>query len=63
MKVIAINGSLRKGQRTTSRCHLAHIVIQLGGMKLAWEPDKETFPGNDAANRLVNHPPMRALEA
>jgi predicted dehydrogenase len=48
------------GQRTTSLCHLAHIAIQLGGVKLAWDPDKEIFPGNDAANKLVNRPPMRA---
>jgi myo-inositol 2-dehydrogenase/D-chiro-inositol 1-dehydrogenase len=48
------------GQRTTSLCHLAHIAIQLGGVKLAWDPEKETFPGNDAANKLVNRPPLRA---
>ena len=48
------------GQRTTSLCHLAHIAIQLGGGKLAWDPDKEIFPGNDAANKLVNRPSMRA---
>ena len=48
------------GQRTTSLCHLAHIAIQLGGVKLAWDPEKETFPGNAAANKLINRPPMRA---
>ena len=48
------------GQRTTSLCHLAHIAIQLGGVKLAWDPDKEIFPGNDAANKLTKRPPMRA---
>ena len=47
------------GQRTTSLCHLAHIAVQLGGVKLAWDPDKEVFPGNDAANKLVNRPPLR----
>ncbi|MFO1531698.1 MAG: hypothetical protein U1F77_18665 [Kiritimatiellia bacterium] len=40
-------------------CHLAHISIQLGGVKLAWDPDKEVFPGNDAANKLAVRPPMR----
>jgi myo-inositol 2-dehydrogenase / D-chiro-inositol 1-dehydrogenase len=48
------------GQRTTSLCHLAHIAIQLGGVKLAWDPEKEIFPGNAAANNLINRPPMRA---
>ena len=47
------------GHRTTSLCHLAHISIQLGGIKLAWDPDKEVFPGNDAANKLTVRPPMR----
>lgn len=47
------------GQRVTSLCHLAHISIQLGGVKLAWDPAKETFPGNDAANKLTKRPFMR----
>ncbi len=41
-------------------CHLAHIAIQLGGVKLAWDPEQETFPGNEAANNLLNRPPLRA---
>jgi myo-inositol 2-dehydrogenase / D-chiro-inositol 1-dehydrogenase len=48
------------GQRTTTLCHLAHIAIQLGGAKLAWDPDEEQFPDNEAANQLINRPPMRA---
>jgi len=48
------------GQRTTSLCHLAHLSIQLGGAKLAWDPDKEVFLNNDAANKLAKRPPMRA---
>ncbi|MBI5820868.1 MAG: Gfo/Idh/MocA family oxidoreductase [Verrucomicrobia bacterium] len=48
------------GQRTTSLCHLAHIAIQLGGVKLAWDPDKEVFAHNDDANKLAKRPPMRA---
>ena len=47
------------GQRTTSLCHLAHIAIRLGGVKLAWDPERGVFPGNEAANKLVNRPPMR----
>jgi len=48
------------GQRTTSLCHLAHIAIQLGGATLQWDPDREIFPDNDAANKLLYRPPMRA---
>ena len=47
------------GQRTTSLCHLAHIAIKLGGAKLAWDPAKEVFIGNDAANQLTKRAPMR----
>ena len=48
------------GQRTTSLCHLAHISIKLGGAKLAWDPEKEVFLNNDAANKLTKRPPLRA---
>lgn len=48
------------GHRTTSICHLAHISIQLGGQRLKWDPDKERFADNDAANRLAQRPALRA---
>ncbi len=48
------------GQRTTSLCHLAHISIKLGGVKLNWDPVKDSFIGNDAADKLMNRPPLRA---
>jgi hypothetical protein len=48
------------GQRTTSLCHLAPISIQRGDLKLRWDPDKEQFPDDDAANKLLNRPPLRA---
>jgi hypothetical protein len=47
------------GQRTTSLCHLAHISIQRGGLKLRWDPDKEQFPDDADANKLLNRPPLR----
>ena len=47
------------GHRTTSLCHLAHIAVKLGGVKLAWDPDKEVFLNNDEANKLTKRPPMR----
>ena len=47
------------GQRTTSLCHLAHISIKLGGVKLNWTPDTEKFVENDAANKLIERPALR----
>jgi predicted dehydrogenase len=43
------------GHRTTSLCHLGHIAIQVGGA-LRWDPDKERFLDNDAANALIDKP-------
>lgn len=43
------------GHRTTSLCHLGHIAIRVGE-KLQWDPDKELFTNNDAANQWVDHP-------
>jgi len=48
------------GHRTTTVCHLAHISIKLGGQKLKWDPEKEVFADNDAANRLLRRPALRA---
>lgn len=46
------------GHRTTTVCHLAHIAIQLGGAKLAWDPARERFD-SEAANRLLSRPYYR----
>ncbi len=43
------------GHRTTSLCHLGHIAIHTG-QKLKWEPEKECFIGNDAANEYLDKP-------
>lgn len=43
------------GHRTTSLCHLGHIAIQVG-KKLAWDPVKERFTDNDAANAYLRRP-------
>jgi len=43
------------GHRTTSLCQLGHIAVYLG-QKLAWDPDRQTFAGNAAANELVEKP-------
>ena len=44
------------GQRTTSLCHLAHIAIKLGGVKLAWDPDKEVVVGDKEAAAMCTRP-------
>jgi len=49
------------GHRTTSLCHLGHIAIQ-AGEKLKWDPDKERFVDNDAANALLEKPIHRPAE-
>ncbi|MHC4176324.1 MAG: Gfo/Idh/MocA family protein [Planctomycetota bacterium] len=43
------------GHRVTSLCHLGHIAIQVG-QELKWDPEKERFANNDAANRWVDEP-------
>ena len=43
------------GHRVTSLCHLGHIAIQVGE-KLAWDPVKERFTNNDAANEWLDKP-------
>ena len=48
------------GQRTISICHLAYISIQRGGAKLRWDPAKERFPDDEAANALLSGPAPRA---
>lgn len=46
------------GHRVASVCHLANIAIKTGA-KLKWDPVKEEFIGNDAANELRKVRPMR----
>ena len=41
------------GHGSATVCHLANIAIQVGG-KLRWDPVKERFIDNDAANRMVS---------
>ena len=48
------------GQRTISLCHLAYISIQRGGATLRWDPVKERFPDDEAANALLSGPAPRA---
>jgi myo-inositol 2-dehydrogenase / D-chiro-inositol 1-dehydrogenase len=43
------------GHRVTSMGLLGHIAIQLG-QKLQWDPEKERFVGNNAANAMLDKP-------
>ena len=43
------------GHRVTSLGHLGQIAIQLG-QKLKWDPEKERFLDNDAANAFLDKP-------
>lgn len=47
------------GHRTTSLCHLGHIAIQVG-KRLEWDPARERFTNNEAANAFINKPVSRA---
>jgi myo-inositol 2-dehydrogenase/D-chiro-inositol 1-dehydrogenase len=47
------------GQRTISICHLAHIGIQRQGAVLKWDPAKERFTNDEAANALLQGPSPR----
>jgi len=46
------------GHRSTILCHLGNIV-RWAGRKLHWDPAKETFVGDEAANAFLQRP-MRA---
>jgi predicted dehydrogenase len=50
------------GHRTMSVCHLANIAVQVGG-KLTWDPAKERFPANAAAQKLVSEPILKPRPA
>ncbi len=43
------------GHRSATVCHLGNIALRLG-RKLAWDPERERFVGDDAANRMILKP-------
>ena len=49
------------GHRSISVCHLANIARE-AGRKLQWDPAKETFVGDDEANRYLNRPRRKGYE-
>ena len=49
------------GHRSTTVCHLGNIARWLG-RKLKWDPDQETFPGDDEANTYLDRPRRKGYE-
>jgi predicted dehydrogenase len=43
------------GHRSTTVCHLGNIA-RWAGRRLKWDPQKEQFDGDDAANELLDRP-------
>lgn len=44
------------GHRSVTISHLANICLRLGGDKLEWDPAKEQFKNNPAANAMLSRP-------
>ncbi|MBN1853309.1 MAG: Gfo/Idh/MocA family oxidoreductase [Pirellulales bacterium] len=55
------NADVEIGHRSISVCHLANIAREIG-RKLVWDPDTETFPGDDEANAYLQRPRRKGYE-
>jgi predicted dehydrogenase len=55
------NADVEIGHRSISVCHLANIARQLG-RHLHWDPQNETFPGDDEANGCLTRPRRKGYE-
>ncbi|NLY01742.1 MAG: Gfo/Idh/MocA family oxidoreductase [Rhodopirellula sp.] len=49
------------GHSVATLCHLGNIA-RLLGRRVKWDPEKETFPGDDEANQLVDVPKRKGYE-
>ncbi len=49
------------GHRSATICHLGNIVRWVG-RPLRWDPDAETFPGDEEANQLLDRPRRAGYE-
>jgi len=49
------------GHRSAILCHLGNIARWLG-RKLRWDPETETFPGDDEANSYLDRPRRKPYE-
>jgi hypothetical protein len=55
------NADVEIGHRTASLCQLIDITRQLM-RPLRWDPERETFPGDDQANALLDRPRRKGWE-
>jgi hypothetical protein len=55
------NADVEIGHRSISVCHLLNITRELG-RRVKWDPDTETFPGDEEANKLVDRPRRKGFE-
>ena len=55
------NADVQIGHRSISVCHLANIAREVG-RKLRWDPETETFPGDDEANCYLDRPKRKGYE-
>ena len=49
------------GHRSAVLCHLGNIA-RWTGRQLRWDPETETFPGDEEANLLLDRPRRAAYE-
>ena len=49
------NADVEVGHRSVSICHLVNITRELG-RKLIWDPERESFDGDEEANQLLERP-------
>ena len=47
------NADVEEGHLSTVLCHLANISYCVGGRRLPYDAEKECFPGDDEANKLL----------
>ena len=55
------NADVEIGHRSISVCHLVNITRQIG-RRLQWDPDRETFPGDEEANAYLDRPQRKGWE-
>lgn len=55
------NADVEIGHRSVSLCHLVNIAREVG-RRLTWDPKKEVFVGDAAANKLLNRPRRKGYE-
>ncbi|NOZ41266.1 MAG: Gfo/Idh/MocA family oxidoreductase [Planctomycetes bacterium] len=55
------NADVEIGHRSISVCHLANIAREIG-RKLKWDPETETFPGDEEANAYLSRPRRKGYE-